>query len=184
MTSGCSHNKCSYCSIYKNIPFKIESLEQIEKDLIEAKKTHINTERIYLLNGDPFSLSADRLKSKELKELRALGINDLYIGVETGLDESLKRINKGNTSKEAKEELQRLNEASIDFISIIMYGVAGRGKGTENALANANLLNSVRSKAIALMNLTLIPDTDLYEEAKRGDFIEASEKEKLIEEKP
>lgn len=60
----------------------------------------------------------------------------------------------GNTSKEDIEQLQR-----------------------------ANLLNSVQSKAIALMNLTLIPGTDLYEEAKRGDFIEASEKEKLIEEK-
>lgn len=212
VTSGCSHNKCSYCSMYKDITFKTESLEQIEKDLIEAKKTHINTKKIYLLNGDPFSLSADKLKSiaelihkhlpncqtismyasisnienktmEELKELKALGINDLYIGVETGFDESLKRINKGNTSKQAIEQLQRLNQASIDFISIIMYGVAGKGKGIENALATANLLNSVKSKAIALMNLTLIPGTALYEEARRGDFIEASDREKLIEEK-
>ena len=64
-----------------------------------------------------------------------------------------------------------------------MYGVAGKGKGIENALATARLLNSVQSKAIALMNLTLIPGTALYEEAIRGDFIEASAKEKLIEEK-
>lgn len=212
VTSGCSHNKCTYCNMYKDVSFKTESLEQIEQDLIEARETHKNTKKIYLLNGDPFSLSGDKLKEiaalihkhlpncetismyasisnienktmEELKELKALGINDLYIGVETGFDESLKHTNKGNTSKEAIEQLQRLNEASIDFISIIMYGVAGKGKGIENALATAKLLNSVKSKAIALMNLTLIPDTDLYEEAKRGDFIEASEKEKLIEEK-
>ena len=212
VTSGCSHNKCSYCNMYKDIQFKTESLEQIEKDLIEAKKTHKNTEKIYLLNGDPFSLSADKLKSiaglinkhlpncktismyasinniesksmEELKELKSLGINDLYIGVETGFDESLKHINKGNTSKEALDQLQRLNEAGIDFISIIMYGVGGKGRGIENALATAKLLNSVKSKAIALMNLTLIPGTDLYQEAKIGDFIEASDKEKLIEEK-
>ncbi len=212
VTSGCSHNKCSYCSMYKDVNFKMESLEQIEKDLIEAKKTHKNTEKIYLLNGDPFSLSADRLKSiaklinkhlpncetismytsisnikdktmEELKELKALGISDLYIGVETGFDESLEYINKGNTSKEAIEQLKRLNEADIDFISIIMYGIAGKGKGIDNALATAKLLNSVKSKAIALMNLTLIPGTDLYEEALKGNFIEASEKEKLIEEK-
>ena len=173
VTSGCSHNKCTYCNMYKDVLFKTESLEQIEKDLIEAKKTHKNTEKIYLLNGDPFSLSADKLKDiaklihkhlpncqtismyasisnienktmEELKELRALGINDLYIGVETGFDESLKHINKGNTSKEAIEQLQRLNEASIEFISIIMYGVAGKGKGIANALATAKLLNSVK----------------------------------------
>lgn len=210
VTSGCSHNKCTYCNMYKDVQFKTESLEQIEKDLIEAKKFHKDTKKIYLLNGDPFSLSADKLKPiakliqkhlphcktismyssvksienktmEELKELRALGINDLYIGVETGNDKALSHINKGNTSKEAMEQLQRLNQANIDFISIIMYGLAGEGKGVKNALDTAKLLNSVRSKAIALMNLTLIPGTDLYEEAMRGDFIQASEQEKLIE---
>lgn len=210
VTSGCSHNKCTYCNMYKDLQFKTESLEQIEKDLIEAKISHKNTKKIYLLNGDPFSLNSDKLKSiarlihkhlpscetismyssiksienksiEELKELKVLGINDLYIGIETGRDESLKYINKGNTSREAVEQLQKLNQASIDFISIIMYGVAGKDKGIENALATAELLNSVRSKAIALMNLTLIPDTDLYQEAIQGNFIEASEQEKLIE---
>lgn len=210
VTSGCSHNKCTYCNMYKDLQFKTESLEQIEKDLIEAKISHKNTKKIYLLNGDPFSLNSNKLKSiarlihkhlpscetismyssiksienksiEELKELKVLGINDLYIGIETGRDESLKYINKGNTSREAVEQLQKLNQASIDFISIIMYGVAGKDKGIENALATAELLNSVRSKAIALMNLTLIPDTDLYQEAIQGNFIEASEQEKLIE---
>lgn len=210
VTSGCSHNKCTYCNMYKDLQFTIESLEQIEKDLIEAKVSHKNTKKIYLLNGDPFTLRADKLKSiallihkhlpkcetismyssiksienktmQELKELKALGIDDLCIGVETGNDECLEHIKAGNTSKEAAEQLQRLNEASIDFISIIMYGVAGQDKGIENALDTAKLLNSVRSKAIALMNLTLIPGTELYEEAIRGDFVEASEQEKLIE---
>lgn len=210
VTSGCSHNKCTYCNMYKDVQFKTESLEQIEKDLVEAKVSHKSTKKIYLLNGDPFSLNTNKLKSiaklihkhlpdcetismyssiksienksiEELKELRALGIDDLYIGIETGRDESLEYINKGNISREAVEQLQKLNQASIDFISIIMYGIAGKNRGIENALATADLLNSVRSKAIALMNLTLIPDTDLYQEAIRGNFIEASEQEKLIE---
>ena len=196
--------------MYKDVQFKVESLQQIEKDLIEAKKYHKNTKRIYLLNGDPFSLSADKLKAiarlihkhlpncetismyasidniksktkEELEALRALGINDLYIGVETGYDQALKHINKGNTAKEAANQLQRLNEASIDFISIIMYGVAGQGKGVENAIATAELLNSVQSKAIAVMNLTLIPTTTLYQESIKGDFVESSQQEKLIE---
>lgn len=210
VTSGCSHNKCTYCNMYKDVQFKTETLEQIEKDLIEAKSFYQYGERIYLLNGDPFCLSADKLKSiaklinkhlpncktismyssissiksktiDELKELRSLGINDLYIGIETGNDEALKNIKKGNTSEEAIEQLRRLNEAGIDFISIIMYGVAGHGKGIENAIDTAKLLNSANSKVIALMNLTLIPGTDLYEESLRGEFLESSELEKLIE---
>lgn len=62
-----------------------------------------------------------------------------------------------------------------------MYGVAGKGKAEENAIDTAKVLNSVRSKAIALMNLTLIPGTKLYMDALNGVFVEANEEEKLRE---
>lgn len=62
VTSGCSHNDCTYCSMYDGVQFKTESLEQIESDLKNAQKLYGSTKRIYLLNGDPFALSADRLK--------------------------------------------------------------------------------------------------------------------------
>ncbi|SMB93229.1 Radical SAM superfamily protein [Desulfonispora thiosulfatigenes DSM 11270] len=210
VTSGCSHNNCTYCGMYKDIKFEMTSLAQIEEDLKELITLNTTIKRIYLLNGDPFSLSAERLKTiallikkylpkcktismyasikgiktktiEELRELKSLGIGDLYIGLESGNDEVLKNINKGTTAKETKAQMQRLNEVGIRFFSIIMYGVAGKDKGIANAIDTAKLLNEVKSKGIFPMSLTLVPGTKLHNDYLSGDFKEASELERLIE---
>ncbi|TYR78704.1 radical SAM protein [Priestia megaterium] len=210
VTSGCSNNNCTYCNMYKDVNFKTETLDQIEKDLLEARGYYPDAKRIYLLNGDPFILSAKRLKDiaklvkkhlpecetitmyasiqsialktmEELKELKAAGINDLYIGLESGNDEVLDHVKKGYTANEAKKQLQRLNEAGIEFFSIIMYGIAGKGKGISNAVDTAALLSEVKSKSIFPMSTTLIPGTELHMEYLRGEFEEATEMERIIE---
>lgn len=210
VTSGCSHNNCTYCGMYKDVKFELASLEQIEEDLKELSTLNTTITRIYLLNGDPFSLSAARLKGiailikkylpkcktismyasisgiktktmDELKELKSLGINDLYFGIESGNDEILKKINKGTTAQETVEQLLRLNEVGIKFFSIIMYGVAGKNKGITNAIDTAKLLNQVKSKGIFPMSLTLIPGTQLHTDYLNGDFEPATELERLVE---
>ena len=62
VTVGCSHNSCTFCTMYKNTQFKIEQIDQIEKDLQEAKQTYGLLKRIFLLNADAFVLSAKKLK--------------------------------------------------------------------------------------------------------------------------
>jgi radical SAM superfamily enzyme YgiQ (UPF0313 family) len=118
VTVGCSHNRCIFCGMYKDFPFEEESMEQIEKDLKEARTMYSHVNSVFLVNGDPFTLSAGKLKAiarkiseilpevqrismyasinniktktdEELKELRSLKINDLNIGVESGLPEVL-----------------------------------------------------------------------------------------------
>ena len=124
VTAGCSHNRCSFCTMYRDEQFGVEPLEQVEADLQEAREYVPNVTRVFLENGDPFALSADRLEEiavmvhaylpkvetiamyasiknvigktdEELKRLRILGINELNIGVESGLDDALSYMNKG-----------------------------------------------------------------------------------------
>lgn len=114
VTAGCSHNKCAFCSMYRNVPFSVEKIEQIEKDLTEARLLYSRVRRVFLVSGDPFVLKANQLSriaervnhhlpeveniamydsitnianksDEELKALRALNINDLNIGLESGL---------------------------------------------------------------------------------------------------
>jgi radical SAM superfamily enzyme YgiQ (UPF0313 family) len=59
---GCSHNLCSFCGMYKDVRFRIEPMEHIEEDLREARDLRPDAKRIYLVGGDPFVLSFDRLK--------------------------------------------------------------------------------------------------------------------------
>ena len=61
VTVGCSHNKCSFCTMYRNVPFSVCPEEQVEADIDEAARLYGDATRVFLENGDAFVLSADRL---------------------------------------------------------------------------------------------------------------------------
>ncbi len=109
--------------MYRTVNFSTDSMEEIEDNLIAAKKYYSNPKRIFLVNGDAFVLSARRLREisklitkyfpsietitmyasirnimdktdEDLKDLKEnYKINDLYIGVESGHDEALEFLN-------------------------------------------------------------------------------------------
>ena len=211
VTTGCSHNKCSFCTMYRDEPFRVEPLDQIEEDLVEARQYVPNVTRVFLENGDPFALSADRLEQlavmihaylprvetiamyasiknvigksdEELRRLRNLGINELNIGVESGLDEALAYMNKGYTSDQAKHELNRLKSAGIDYGANIILGCAGPERRHENAAATAALLNETKPYLIFTGTIHSDPGCPLYEDMQSGRFVESTFGEYLDEE--
>jgi radical SAM superfamily enzyme YgiQ (UPF0313 family) len=212
VTVGCAHNQCAFCNMYRDVRFRMIQMEQIEADLEEARGIYPKAERIFLVNGDAFVLNARRLKEiagkigeyfpecntismyasirniesktdAELNELRKHGINDLYIGVESGSDDVVAKMNKGHTAEEAGKQLYRLNQAGIGHIDNIVLGLAGTGRGIENAQRSAAFLNNVKPKSIWIGTLAVLEGTPLFEQIAAGRFIQASEREKLLEEK-
>ena len=211
VTTGCAHNRCSFCTMYRDEPFRVEPLEQIEEDLAEPRQYVSNITRVFLENGDPFALSADRLEQlavmihaylprvetiamyasiknvigksdEELRRLRNLGINELNIGVESGLDEALAYMNKGYTSDQAKHELNRLKSAGIDYGANIILGCAGPERRHENAAATAALLNETKPYLIFTGTIHSDPGCPLYEDMQSGRFVESTFGEYLDEE--
>lgn len=203
VTRGCSHNECAFCVMYKRTPFSIAPMENIISDLEEVRTYAPNIDRIYLLNGDPFVLSFDKLyeigklinhylpnvktitsyasfynlKNKsvdELKKLKALGYDELYIGVETAYEKALLNINKGCNLNEYKEGLEKLKSAGMSYHAILMMGVAGAGNGKVNAKATAEFLNIYPPKSVFPMTTSVQYGSKLYEMRQRGDFVEAS----------
>lgn len=212
VTVGCAHNRCRFCAMYRDVQFQRVPMDQIEADLAEARDIYTRAERIFLVNGDAFVMKADRIAriaerihhhfpecrtiamyasirniqaktDQELKDLRSLGINDLYVGVESGWDDVLARIGKGHTVAEARRQLGRLHDAGIDHIANLMLGVAGRGGGLENARHTAAFLNDTRPKMIWVGALAIFEGTELYDDLQNGRFIPATEREILDEEK-
>lgn len=216
VTAGCTYNACKFCNMYKEKDFHMIDEEILRKNLQEEKRIcdiygrpH---RRVFLMDGDVFSLSAQRLEEKlkliksympeievfsmyaavrsiksksdeELLRLKELGVNDLYVGYETGLDDVLEFMNKGTTLEDSVQQAQRLNDAGIHHRALFMLGVAGKGRGEESAVAAAKLINQVRPDMARFTTLTVFPETALEEEVKAGRFVEAGEKENLIEEK-
>ena len=186
-------------------------MDQIESDLKELAYIHRHVQRIFLVNGDAFVLSFRQLKAiaqkiisvfpecqtismyasirniqakteQELKELRELRINDLYVGVESGSENVLAYINKGHTVTEAKRELQRLSAAGIEHIANLMLGVAGQHKGLENSKVTASFLNETRPKMIWVGTLAVFEGTPLFADIQAGRFSYPTEREILEEE--
>lgn len=211
VTVGCSHNKCTFCTMYRQVGFQVESIEQIEKDLREAREAIPDVQRIFLVNADPFALRADKLKEigkkineilpevqtiamyasilnvmnktdEELRELRALKFNDLNIGVESAFPGMMERFNKGYDLQTAKTQLARLKKAGFDFSLNIIIGGAGTDHHLENARANAAFINETEPNLIFIANLHVDPGSELFNEMNRGDFVENTLRQNLEEE--
>ena len=210
VTTGCSHNKCTFCTMYHDVPFTMCPLEQVEADLEEAALFRPDVKRVFLEHGDPFTMPAERLlkiaelihrklpkvetiamyasiqnirrkTDAELRRLREAGINGLDIGVESGLDEALSMMNKGHTAQESIEQLQRLKKAGIDFTLNIILGCGGAELWRENAEATAAMINAVQPKQIFTGTLHAEPGCKLYGEMKSGAFHECTFRQLLDE---
>lgn len=209
-TSGCTYRKCKFCSLYKNECFRMSPIEEFEEDLAEIKSYQPNARRIFWTGANPFAMSYENLKlraltvrdylikcqsmamfasirdikSKEvwqLKKLRAMGINGLSIGTESGDDTTLTLANKGYSAADILEQCQKLDEAGIEYYFVYMTGLAGAGNGYRNAINSAELFSQLNPYFISVDSLTLFPDTELYTMARRGEFIPAGEKERIKE---
>ena len=211
VTEGCSHNKCAFCSMYSDVPFQVEQIEQIEKDLVEARLRYPIVKRVFLVSGDPFTLSANQLTriakaithhfpevetiamyasisniakktDQELAALRRLKINDLNIGLESGLPSVVKSLNKGFTIEQAKVQLQRLISAGFDFSLNIIIGAAGSASWKDNGLASAAIVNEIKPHLIFVAALHLEDECELARRLKKGAFIENTLRENIEEE--
>ncbi|MBP3730736.1 MAG: hypothetical protein J6I40_04610 [Mailhella sp.] len=117
----------------------------------------------------------------DLKTLREAGVNDLYVGVECGLNDVLLRLNKGYSADETRRQCLRLNDAGIRHCDLLMLGTAGKGRGLECARASARLENEIKPARILINTMSAFAGTELDGDIKNGAFIPASEKEILEE---
>lgn len=211
VTAGCSHNKCSFCTMYRETPFRVSPLEHVEQDLIELKREYGDLKRIFLVNGEPFILSTNKLivigeligkyfpnietitcyasikslKNKsveDLKKLKSLGFDELHIGLESGYEPAIAQMNKGFTSIDAYECLEKISQAGMIWDAIIMTGVAGKGNGKIHIEETAKLLNKYPPYLLSMMTTSVSTGTPLEKMRDNGEFVECTELEKIEEE--
>lgn len=210
VTVGCSYNKCTFCNIYHDSPFHLSPMSEIEEDLAEIRTHYPHCPRVFLLNGDAFVLSFDKLKTigetirrylpncniistyagitnitdktvEQLQELRSLGMTKLTIGVESGDDEVLAKVKKGYTSKDIIEQCGKLDKAGMQYSIIYLGALAGAGKGEQNARESAKVFNQINPTHIGATSLTLLPGSEMYDDVQSGRFVEAGELERAME---
>ena len=199
VTVGCSHNRCTFCGTYRQKKFKIKPIERIEKDLQEAR-TYGRIEKLFLCDGDAIIVPQTRLMEimklirhylpdldrigsyanvksilrksvDELKELREMGLKILYLGLETGNAELLKKIDKGATREQFAQAARRVKAAGIELSVTVLLGIGGIEKSIEHAMDTASLLTEMDPDYVGALTVMLVPQTPLYEDYMAGKFV-------------
>ena len=199
VTVGCSHNRCTFCGTYRQKKFKIKPVERIEKDLKEAR-TYGHVEKLFLCDGDALIIPQPRLEEillmikrylpmlerigsyantksilrksvDDLKKLKELGLKIIYLGVETGNAELLKKIDKGATREQMIEAAKRIKAAGIELSVTVILGIGGIEKSVEHAMDTARLLADMDPDYVGALTLMLVPQTELYDDYIAGRFV-------------
>jgi len=198
-TIGCSWNKCAFCEMYTSKKFRVRPLDELKPEIETLANFYRGAKKVFLADGNAFVLSANKLipvlneinkqfgkiqrissyalprdisnKSEtELKELKALGLKLLYIGIETGDDELLKLIDKGETFNSTVEGILKAHAAGIDTSIMIINGLGGRKYAKQHALKSAEIINRVNPKFLSTLTLSLPYGINHFKNRFNGEF--------------
>ncbi len=213
VTMGCSQNSCTFCGAYLNKPFALKPQAEIFKDIHDQAKYAPDTSRVFLCDGDALVLGNDKLvpilkelnrsfpkltriasyanarnilnkTPDELKELAALKLKLLYLGLESGSDQILARVRKANSAAEAVQAVQKAAQAGLKSHVIVLLGLGGdKAISAEHALLSAKAVSEMDPRYVSLLSVMLVPGTELYAKALRGEFVELNAQELLTETK-
>jgi len=210
VTLGCSHNECTYCAMYRTKTFSARPLEDVLADVAEAGRRHPDTRRVFLLDGDAMTLSTPRLlpvltaleaafpslarvgsyvnavsvlrkSDADLVALREHKLSIGYLGLETGDEETARRIVKGATVEDEIEAVRRAQAAGIKMSVMVLLGVGGRARSREHAEATADALSRMDPRFVSCLCVTPVPGTPLHDDVLAGRFELPSPEETLDE---
>jgi radical SAM superfamily enzyme YgiQ (UPF0313 family) len=218
VTLGCSFNQCSFCAMYKGKQFVARPLAQIFAEIDRLAVLFPDAHRVFLADGDALCLPTDMLLAiadklsanfanlqristyatpsnllrktdDELMSLRSRRLNLLYVGVESGSAEVLRRVSKGVTTERIAEALIKARAAGMKISATVILGLGGRRWAADHATATASLISRAPPHYLSTLQLILpseVEDTFLARwdggfEAQDDDGILA-EQRMLIEE--
>lgn len=200
VTIGCSHNKCTFCGTYTGVRFRVRPVEDVKRDIDRVAQSYSwSVKRVFLEEGDAIICQQRTLvevmkhlnqrfpylervgtyatpqsaliKSvDELKELNQLGLKIAYMGVETGDEELLQRINKGVRLAQLVEAGKKLKEAGITLSVTVILGVGGIEGSEIHALKTAKVLSDIDPDFAGALTILLVPGTPLHKDWEQGKF--------------
>lgn len=209
-TIGCSHNKCTFCNMYKDKKFRIRETNEIIEDLKSSRSCYSMINRIFLADGNALAMRHDDLrlilstirelfpecerigiyaspmdvlrKSKQkLLELKEAGLGIIYLGLESGSAEILKRVKKGASPKDMISAAKIVRESGIVLSVTLISGLGGKNGWYEHAVESADVLNQMDPDYLGLLTLLIEPGTEMHEKVQSEEFELLSPREILIE---
>lgn len=196
-TIGCSHNRCTFCGMYKRKKFRVRKLEEVKKESALISHLMPHTTRVFLADGNALAVPTDQLlqilktlissfprlervslygnphdllqKSVgELKKLKNNKLGIIYLGIESGSASVLDAVKKGVTPEQLAEGSGKAKEAGVPLSITVLNGLAGVEGSAEHARETARLLNEIDPEYLGLLSLITVPGTTMHRHFKEG----------------
>lgn len=199
-TIGCPHNKCTFCSMYKQTRFRIRPTDEIKADLDTAFSLYGDLfESAFFPDGNTIAMKTDdlveifeytqnlfsnikritlygsarfvnRKSQADLNRLHQAGLARVHTGMESGDDITLQNIKKGIQSQGIIEAGLKLKEAGIQISDYYLVGIGGGERTEEHALNSARVLSAFSPDFIRLRTYVPMTGTPLFEDYQNGSF--------------
>ncbi|HLD66869.1 MAG TPA: radical SAM protein [Pseudomonas sp.] len=181
LTNGCSWNNCTFCEMYtpEQKKFRARDEAQVLEEIRRCGEQLI-VQRVFLADGDALVLPTRRLLTvlvairqemptvervssyclprnlrkksvAELQELADAGLKLVYVGAESGDDEVLARVNKGETYESTLSALDKLGQAGIARSVMVLNGLGGKALSAQHADNSARLMNAAQPEFLSTL---------------------------------
>lgn len=210
VTIGCAHNKCTFCTMFKDKQFRVRNIDEVIEDLNMARARYSHVRRMFLCDGDALCLATDKIvrildhintnfpecervtlygspmdvlrkTPEDLVLLREKGVSIIYIGVESGNDIVLERVCKGVDSAQLGEAIRKIEAAGIEASVTFISGLGGKELWREHALDCARLISETNPSYVGLLTLLSDPAAPLTQDVNSGKFELLTPEEVLAE---
>ena len=196
-TIGCTHNKCSFCKMFKEKRFQTRPTEDIIADFAWARKRYRSMPRIFLADANALCLKTDKLMpiltyieetfpecervtiygrasdilrktEDELRMLREHGLTMVYIGAESGSDKVLEMCRKGETRQQLIDAVKRIEKVGIKASVTFISGLAGKDGWEDHAIQTGTMITEMNASYVSLLTLLVDPQAPMYEDIQSG----------------
>ena len=200
VTVGCSYNRCAFCGAYQGKSFRIKRFEEVKEDIDEVSRHGGKIPRIFLADGDALSIPQKELlrilnylmekiiglervgiyanardilqkKPEEFEGLKKAGVGIIYLGLESGNPEVLKRIKKKATIDQMIRAAKRVKESEILLSVTVILGLGGERGSKAHAVDTGRVLSEMDPDYVGALSLMIVPGTPIEQEIETGQLV-------------
>jgi radical SAM superfamily enzyme YgiQ (UPF0313 family) len=195
----------------KGPPFRVRPVREICEDMQEARKTYgPGVKTLFFPAGNTIAMTTEDLAAicrfarmtfpkleritvygssqyiaakgpDGLKRLKEAGLSRIHVGLESGDDETLRRVKKGTTVSEQIQAGRYVKEAGMELSEYVVLGLGGQDRTGEHARATAKAINAIEPDFLRLRTLVPKINTLLLHQIKKGKFALLSPHQVLME---
>ncbi len=189
---GCPHNRCRFCGMYKSVRYRPRPTDEVFAEFQSAARSYPDTRRIFLADGDVMIFPFEKLKAmleglnrvfpelarvnvyangssilaktpEQLRELKELKLNTLYVGLESGDQALLDKVDKGENAAAMTDAVIRAQDCGLKASVMILLGLGGRDGSAAHAAKTAAILNRMQPRLLSALRFIEVPGAAMYD---------------------